>query len=121
VGISTQARDREERSSQQFRINNIGRRLAIRAENKDVIHTHIISTTKKKTLTLCACNRKAKKKNLNKMGLLTCSYIKNLNLYVCSRFFFFFFVILDSILNLTKVQFHGLNLVPIQKKKKYIF
>jgi hypothetical protein len=24
-------------------------------------------------------------------------------------------------LNLTKVQFHGLNLVPIQKKKKYIF
>jgi hypothetical protein len=33
-----QARDREERSSQQFRINNIGRRPTIRAENKDIIH-----------------------------------------------------------------------------------
>jgi len=31
--------NREERSSQQVRINNIGRRLAIRAKNKDVIHT----------------------------------------------------------------------------------
>jgi hypothetical protein len=51
VGIPTQARDREERSLQQFHINNIGRRLAIRAENRDVIHTRIINTTKKKTLT----------------------------------------------------------------------
>jgi hypothetical protein len=33
------ARDREKKSSQQFRINNIGRHPAIRAENKDVIHT----------------------------------------------------------------------------------
>ncbi len=33
-----QAIDREERSSQQFHINNIGRRLAIRAENRNVIH-----------------------------------------------------------------------------------
>jgi hypothetical protein len=43
VGISTHqerkaAIDREERSSQQFRINNIGRRPAIRAENRDIIH-----------------------------------------------------------------------------------
>ncbi len=36
-------------------------------------------------------------------------------------FFFFFFAILDSILNLTKAQFYGLSLVPIQNKKKYIF
>jgi len=35
-----QARNREERSSQQFHINNIGRRPPIQAENKDVIHTH---------------------------------------------------------------------------------
>jgi hypothetical protein len=35
-----QARDREERSSQQFHINNIGRHHTIQAENKDVIHTH---------------------------------------------------------------------------------
>jgi hypothetical protein len=56
------------------------------------------------------------------MGLLTCFHIKNLNLCVCLRIFFFFFEILDSILNLTKGQFHGLSLVPIQKKKKnYIF
>jgi hypothetical protein len=34
-----QARDREEKSSQQFCINNIGHRPAIRAENKDIIHT----------------------------------------------------------------------------------
>jgi hypothetical protein len=35
-----QARDRKERSLQQFRINNIGcRRPAIRAKNKNVIHT----------------------------------------------------------------------------------
>jgi hypothetical protein len=34
-----QAKDREERSSQQFRINNINRHPAIPAENKDVIHT----------------------------------------------------------------------------------
>jgi hypothetical protein len=44
VGILTyqrekQAIDREERSSQQFYINNIGRHLAIRAKNKNVIHT----------------------------------------------------------------------------------
>jgi hypothetical protein len=55
------------------------------------------------------------------MGLLTCSYIKNLNLCVCLRILFFFFAILNSILNLTKAQFHGLSLVPIQNKKKYIF
>jgi hypothetical protein len=56
------------------------------------------------------------------MGLLTCSYIKNLNLYVCLRIFFFFFMTLDSILNLTKAQFYDLSLVPIQnKKEKYIF
>ncbi len=35
--------------------------------------------------------------------------------------FILFFTILDSILNLTKTQFHGLNLVPIQNKTKYIF
>jgi len=34
-----QVRDRKERSSQQFRINNIGRRPAIQVENRDVIHT----------------------------------------------------------------------------------
>jgi hypothetical protein len=62
VGIPTQARDKEKRSSQQFRINNIGRRPAIRAENRDVIHTRIINTTKKKTLTLRGCNPKAKRK-----------------------------------------------------------
>jgi hypothetical protein len=55
------------------------------------------------------------------MGLLTCSYIKNLNLYVRLRIFIFIFAILDSILNLIKAQFHGLSLVPIQKKIKYIF
>jgi hypothetical protein len=91
VGISTQARDKEERSLQQFRINNIGRRLAIRPKYRDVILTHIISITKK-TLTLCGYNLKAKKKNPNKMGLLTCSYIKNLNLCVCLRNFFFSFL-----------------------------
>jgi hypothetical protein len=66
VGISTQARDREERSSQQFHINNIGCHPAIRGENRDIIHTCIISTTKKKTLTLCGCNPEAKKKTLTK-------------------------------------------------------
>jgi hypothetical protein len=54
------------------------------------------------------------------MGLLIYFYIKNLNLYVCLRIFFLF-VILDSILNLTKAQFHGLSLVPIQKKKNTFF
>ncbi len=44
VGIPThwekkQARDKKKRSSQQFRINNIGCRLAIRVENRDAIHT----------------------------------------------------------------------------------
>jgi hypothetical protein len=34
-----QAIDRKEKSSQQFRINKIGRHLAIWAENKDIIHT----------------------------------------------------------------------------------
>ncbi len=42
-GISTRdldvAIDRKERSLQQFHINNIGRRLAIQAENRDIIHT----------------------------------------------------------------------------------
>jgi len=33
-----QARDRKERSLQQFHINNIGRCPTIRAKNKDVIH-----------------------------------------------------------------------------------
>jgi hypothetical protein len=55
------------------------------------------------------------------MGLLTCSYIKNLNLCVFKDFLIFFLTILNSILNLTKAQFHGLSLVPIQNKKKYIF
>ncbi len=55
------------------------------------------------------------------MGLLTYFYIKNLNLCVCLRIFFLFFAILDSIMNLTKAQFHGLSLVPIQNKKKYKF
>jgi hypothetical protein len=53
------------------------------------------------------------------MGLLTCFYIKNLNLYVCLRIFLFSF--LDSILNITKAQFHGLSLVPIQTKKIHFF
>jgi hypothetical protein len=35
-----QAGDREERSSQQFHINNIGHRPAIKAKNRDVIHMH---------------------------------------------------------------------------------
>jgi len=34
------AKDREERSLQQFCINNIGHRPAIWVENKDIIHTH---------------------------------------------------------------------------------
>jgi hypothetical protein len=34
-----QVKDREERSPQQFHINNIGHRPAIRAKNRDVIHT----------------------------------------------------------------------------------
>jgi hypothetical protein len=51
VGNPTQARYREERSLQQLSINNIGCRPAIWAENKDIIHMCIISTTKKKTLT----------------------------------------------------------------------
>jgi hypothetical protein len=62
VVIPTQAIDREERSSQQFHINNIGHCFAIWAENKDVIHMHIISIIKKKTLTLCDYNPEAKKK-----------------------------------------------------------
>jgi hypothetical protein len=66
VGIPTQARDKKERSLQQFRINNIGCCPAIRAKNRDVIHTCIISTTKKKTLTLCGCSPEAKKKTLTK-------------------------------------------------------
>ncbi len=66
VGIPTQAKDREERSSQQFCINNIGRHPAIRAVNRDIIHTRIISTTKKKTLTICGCNPEVKKKTLTK-------------------------------------------------------
>ncbi len=41
---------------------------------------------------------------------------------VFKDFLFLFFVILDLILNLTKAQYHGLSLVPIQnKKKKNIF
>jgi hypothetical protein len=35
-----QVRDKEEISLQQFRINNIGCCPAIRAENRNVIHTH---------------------------------------------------------------------------------
>jgi hypothetical protein len=66
VGIPTQAKYREKKSLQQFHINNIGRHPTIRAKNKDVIHTHFISTTKKKTLTLCGYNPKAKKKTLTK-------------------------------------------------------
>jgi hypothetical protein len=66
VGIPTQARNREKRSSQQFHINNIGRHPAIRAENKNVIHMCIINTTKKKTLTLCGYNPKEKNKTLTK-------------------------------------------------------
>jgi hypothetical protein len=40
---------------------------------------------------------------------------------VFKDFLFFFITILDSILNLIKAQFHGLSLVLIQNKKKYIF
>jgi hypothetical protein len=39
VKKENQARNRKERSLQQFCVNNIGRRLTIRAENKHVIHT----------------------------------------------------------------------------------
>jgi hypothetical protein len=37
-----QARDREERSLQQFCINNIGCHPTIWVENKNVIHTHSV-------------------------------------------------------------------------------
>jgi len=51
------------------------------------------------------------------MGLLTCYYIKNLNLYVCLRISFFLFC--DSRFNSeSKAQFHGLSLVLIQNKTK---
>jgi hypothetical protein len=66
VGILTQARDRKERSLQQFCINNIGRHLAIRVENRDIIHMRIISTTKKKTLNTMWLQSRSKKKTLTK-------------------------------------------------------
>jgi hypothetical protein len=59
------------------------------------------------------------------MGLFTCYYINNLNLSMCLRIVFYFFIFLIffnflAILNLTKAQFHGLSLVPIQNKV-YLF
>jgi hypothetical protein len=62
------------------------------------------------------------KKNLEQNGFTYLFLYKESEpLCVFKDFFFFFFAILDSILNLTKAQFHGLSLVPIQNKKKYIF
>jgi hypothetical protein len=89
VGIPTHARDREKRSSQQFCINNIGHHLAIRVENRNVVHMCIINTTKKKTLTLCGCNLEAKKKTLTKWVYLFL-YKESEPLCVFKDFFFLF-------------------------------